>query len=122
MTDVRAVWPTVTHPEHVDAADREHRRIRGLGDDRAYVRRVAVDAQTGRLFHKLGRAGGEAEEGQVEDPDVDLPSSLSRQGDRYVNARIANPVAASLMKFAAAVAGSRWRLSDVAIHLPVEPS
>ena len=122
MTDVRAVQPAVAHPEDHETADRERPGIRCLGHDRADVRGVADDAQTGRLRHNLGPAGGEAEEGQVEGPDVDLPSSLSRQGDRYVNARIANPVAASLMKFAAAVAGSRWRLSDVAIHLPVEPS
>ena len=122
MTDVCAVRPAVNHPEHRETADRKRRGIRGLGNSRTDVRSVADDAQTGWLRVNLGRAGGEAEEGQVEDPDVDLPSSLSRQGDRYVNARIANPVAASLMKFAAAVAGSRWRLSDVAIHLPVEPS
>ena len=70
MTDVRAVRPAVLHPEHRERANRGVHRIRGLGHYRTDVRRVADDAQTGRRLHNLVR--GDAEEGQVGDPDVDL--------------------------------------------------
>jgi len=70
MTDVRAGRPVVTHPEHCESANRGHHRIRGPGHSRTDVRRVADDAHTGRLLLNVVR--GDAEEGQVEDPDVDL--------------------------------------------------
>src|SRR5678816_1134183 len=76
MTDVRAVWPAVTHPEHRESSDRDQQRIRGARHSRTDVRSIADSAHTGRLLVKVDRAG-DAVEGQVEDPGVDLPRDIA---------------------------------------------
>src|SRR4051812_37897708 len=75
MTDVRAVRPAVTHPEHRESADRGVHRIGALGHSPTDERRVADDAQTGR--HLLEIVRGDAEEGQVENSGVELAGDVA---------------------------------------------